>query len=313
MQIFYNGLGYSSIDYEYSLRFKSNVDSDHNIISFVKDNSGPYRPLSDVFINPKLTSKFDGNINENSDLIRLRDMGVLKNHPITGYDNFEKLWLLGNARAKGGETEMSITPLYLSLPNNDASSSKNSIRIPILRCDIMNMTRHVHHHYDYAKDGHTRTYTMRVEVNETMTSTAIEQLNQLDKPFDDRYRDKNIDLSNSFVKLHPNGVYLSLSPEHLSRSSVEMQANASLDIDHNRGNIDRNGLTLPPGAHPNQHKLTTVYLYRDRDDFPIPYTSLYGVTLISALRLGLEVSQRERLFDSFLKLHMLVLFFYIYF
>lgn len=305
MHTFYNGLGYSSIDYAYSLRFKSNTNIDHKIVSFVKDNIGPYRPLSDLFINPKLISKFDGNINENSDLIRLKNMGIIKNHPISGYDNFETLWLLGNARAKGGETEISITPLYISLPNNYANNNKiNRIRIPILRCDIVNMTRHVHHHYDYAKDGHTRTYTMRVEVNDTMTSSALNQLSQLDKPTDDRYRDTAIDLSNSYVKLHPKGVYISLSPLKLNRSDVNLKDNLSLDRNQIDSGIDRNGLLLPAGAHPNQHKLTTVYLYRDRDDFPIPYTSLYGVTLISTLRLGLESSQRDRLFDSFLKLHM---------
>ena len=26
----------------------------------------------------------------------------------------------------------------------------------LLRCDIVNMTRHVHHHFDYKKDGHSR-------------------------------------------------------------------------------------------------------------------------------------------------------------
>lgn len=44
--------------------------------------------------------------------------------------------------------------------------------LPLFRCDVLNMTRHVHHHYDYAKDGHTRTYTMRVQ-EETTTSAEI--------------------------------------------------------------------------------------------------------------------------------------------
>ena len=39
----------------------------------------------------------------------------------------------------------------------------------LLRCDVVNMTRHVHHHFDYKKDGHSRTYTMRVERNESAT------------------------------------------------------------------------------------------------------------------------------------------------
>lgn len=61
-------------------------------------------------------------------------------------------------------------------------------------------------------------------------------------------------------------------------------------------------IALPPGEHVNQHSITSVHLLRDRDDFPIPYTSLYGITLISALRLGLESTQRDRLFQLYLKL-----------
>ena len=59
---------------------------------------------------------------------------------------------------------------------------------------------------------------------------------------------------------------------------------------------------LPLGMHCNQHEIVSVRLYRDKDSFFIPYTSIYGVTLISLLRLGLEKKQRERLFSSFLRL-----------
>lgn len=59
---------------------------------------------------------------------------------------------------------------------------------------------------------------------------------------------------------------------------------------------------LPLGMHPNQHKIVSVRLYRDKDSFFIPYTSIYGITLISLLRLGLHTIQRERLFSSFLHL-----------
>lgn len=41
---------------------------------------------------------------------------------------------------------------------------------------------------------------------------------------------------------------------------------------------------------------------RNKDSFPIPYTAIRGVTLISTLRLGLVTSQRDALFKSFLRL-----------
>jgi hypothetical protein len=32
----------------------------------------------------------------------------------------------------------------------------------MVRVDVINMTRHVHHHFDYRKDGHNRKYNMHV-------------------------------------------------------------------------------------------------------------------------------------------------------
>ena len=157
---------------------------------------------------------------------------------------------------------MSIAPISMQL----ASNGKH---IPIVRCDILNMTRHVHHHYNYAKDGHTRTYTMHVQVNETLTLETKSYFG-------------NTDLSTLYSKQDIKGVQISRS------SYLEQQGN---DI-----------LTLPPGAHPNRDKITVINLERDKDSFPIPYISIYGVTLISVLRIGLENSLRDRLFQSFLKL-----------
>ena len=69
-----------------------------------------------------------------------------------------------------------------------------------------------------------------------------------------------------------------------------------------RGDDGREWTLLPKGAHPSQGRVVQVHLTRDKDSFPIPYTAIRGMTLISTLRLGLVTSQRDMLFKSFLQL-----------
>lgn len=154
---------------------------------------------------------------------------------------------------------------------------------PMIRCDIVNMTRHVHHHYDYAKDGHTRTYTMRIRVNHTET---------------ERIRPWIHDPSMAISKVDEKGVHLSLPGPSVTSSSSS--SSSSLIPPPPAAPITN----LALGHHPSQHNVVSVHLYRDRDDFPIPYISIYGVTLITALRLGLLTNQREKLFHKFLNLHL---------
>ena len=147
--------------------------------------------------------------------------------------------------------------------------------LPLVRCDIVNMTRHVHHHYEYAKDGHKRTYTMRVKVNQTLTDNIMSHIG---------------DPSLALSLATPNGVVLYTATHNsIYSNSQDMSVQPMGE-----------GYPLPPGYHPNQHGVVGVHLFRDRDTFPIPYTSIYGVTLISALRLGMEESLRDRLFKDFL-------------
>ena len=41
----------------------------------------------------------------------------------------------------------------------------------------------MHHHYDYAKDGHKRTYTMRVEINQSISADAVARVGDPSKTF----------------------------------------------------------------------------------------------------------------------------------
>ena len=211
---------------------------------------GPYRSLSSVFAFGSEAISAE----QHSVLSNWEDINSIMSHPTKKYRGFETLWLLGLTKAHHGSTEISFTPVY------HASSSS----IPLLiRCDIVNMTRHVHHHYDYAKDGHSRTYTMRVEVNRSVSAAAIAVVG---------------DPSSSVVGRH----------------------NESDVLITTEGSRDGGTYTLPLGMHPNQHQIVSVNLLREKDSFPIPYTSIYGITLISILRLGIDPTIRDRLFKSFL-------------
>eukprot|EP01038_Epipyxis_sp_PR26KG_P005199 gene5199-7236_t len=226
---------------------------DSSYILFKQYCSGPYRPISSMFD----MSSYDLAGKDNNNLYDLNDISA---HPQVPYIDFEQLWLLNNARISDGSNDVLLTSLH-----------NNNIHFPIIRCDIMNMTRHVHHHYDYSKDGHKRTYTMRVEVNQTLSKQVITRLG------------------------NPSQLY----PIAATNRGIVLQINNSNNYNNEEENIEyfnSNSILLPLGHHPNQHQIVSV------DSWPIPYVSIYGITLITLLRLGLTVRQRDRLFHKFLKL-----------
>lgn len=106
---------------------------------------------------------------------------VLSGHPRARYVDFQAQWLLGFTRVAGGFTEVRLAPMTLpDLSRSQGGPVSTGRLIPLVRCDVVNMTRHVHHHYDYNKDGHSRTYTMKVELNQTMTEWTLSALGGVD-------------------------------------------------------------------------------------------------------------------------------------
>lgn len=231
----------------------------------------PVRPLSDVFGGTSAMSR---------ELEFATQLNALAHHPQFPYRDFEKQWVLENARVNSGNTAVQLSPLAARDKLSDYSKDKlvGGFNIPLVRCDIVNMTRHVHHHYDYSKDGHSRTYTMRVKVNQTLGDVVMSSIG---------------DPSHTSTRATSNGIVL----RTINHNSIF----SNRDAESARDDVQE-GLLLPLGFHPNQHSVVGVHLLRDRDSFPIPYTNIYGVTLISALRLGLEPTLRDRLFKSFLKM-----------
>lgn len=226
------------------------------------------RDVSDIFqtANLNIGGNLDGkqckahsNLQVSSRKVIMDDVGDklhVWGHPSRLFEEFESSLLLIHSRALAGNTKVKFNTLYYG---------ESKLKSPMIRVDIINMTRGVHHHYDYAKDGHKRTYTMRVMVNETQTSEIFSLYGSPSKAASVPTRNE--------IKLvfYSNGL--------------------------------SNTMSLPLGSHPNADSIVTVNLMRASTiPFYIPYTSIYGVTLITALRLGLETSQRDKMFSSFINL-----------
>jgi hypothetical protein len=221
-------------------------------------------------------------------LTKMHRLTQLSAHPQRFFINFHSDWLLSTARSKsdGSESSVMFSPMSINQPSQPFSQDFNADRLPaattyngaldfpMMRGDIVNMTRHVHHHFDYARDGHSRTYTMHIGINQTATELIS---NFLQTHTDWKVRD----IAMMTHRMDKEGVSLTLS-----------------DSTNGQGPM----ATLALGNHPCQHHITSVRLFRDKDNWPIPYTSIYGVTLITALRMGLKPVLRDRLFKEFLRL-----------
>ena len=285
----------------------------------------PYRSLGDVFRAETSRCHIRDDFESEN---QLESKLHLVKHPQQVYVGFEESWLLKIARTlDDGNTSILLTPMQ-----SPESRSRNSQALwPFVRCDIMNMTRKVHHHYDYKKDGHKRTYTMEIRVNDTLTQeiqsylevTDVSSVHSFENANGNIILSRQQDIADSEGKflidqvhsryeyLHPfmarnqNGTSSSDGrPGDAFREVHEV--NMSEESPRENQFMDKYSndkfVQLPAGCHPNQHYIVSVSLYREKDDWPIPYNSIYGVTLITLLRLGLDDSLRERFFSSFMQL-----------
>ena len=151
------------------------------------------------------------------------------------------------------QAEMQIISSLAKVPGRTKLSmqSLQGDAINMVRVDVVNMTRNVNHHFDYAKDGHQRKYKMHVERN---ISKVLYQSGA------SKYAGSN---SNSMQIVHSN---------------------------------------MQEGQHSNRGMVINVYITRQHDKWHIPYGQLYGITLITILRMGLVESQRTAAYHRFVNL-----------
>ena len=140
---------------------------------------------------------------------------------------------------------------------------ERSFSFPLIRIDLVEMTRRVHHHFDWAKDGHKRTYTMHVDLNDSLivpkTGTTL--------------------LPGSWNDPASGG------GELVWRIGTAYSRQ-----------------TLPLGHHVSDGRVLHVRLVRDQDSGYIPYGIIHAFTLICALRLGLVDAQVSAIYSEFIKL-----------
>jgi len=142
---------------------------------------------------------------------------------------------------------------------------------PLLRVDMLNLSREVHHHFDWARDGHKRTYKLRAVLNESCLSPDI----------------RRYDLLRGSVMLESEGAHSEASGGGLVKLHTQYLERV---------------LTLPAGHHVSNGRIVHVYLTRDEDGSYIPYGQIRSITLIAAIRLGLITPHRQRAFSAFLRL-----------
>lgn len=197
----------------------------------------------------------DRELAEENNIKNLDDRLIYNSHPVENFKNFTHDFLFHGINYGTGHANLSMNRLILS-------ESGYHIFPELYRLDLLNLSRYVHHHYDYIKDGHTRTYSMHV----------IKRPDEIQKT-NEYFNETNL--------LHVDSFFYN--------NSMHLQS-------------DRLELALPPGYHTNADEIVSVGIHRDKDEFFIPYTTIYGITLISVLRMGLIPKQREEYFKRFLQL-----------
>ena len=97
----------------------------------------------------------------------------ISNHPSDKFVGIEKKILKSKTKvAESGQTNVRMS--LLKIPGDGGNGNNFDQGGVVVRVDILNCTRRVHHHYDYRKDGHTRTYEMSVVTgNERAPASAV--------------------------------------------------------------------------------------------------------------------------------------------
>ncbi|KAA0147510.1 hypothetical protein FNF31_07572 [Cafeteria roenbergensis] len=93
-------------------------------------------------------------------------------HPRPLFRRAEARILSSLAKPPGGKLHVAATPVMAALP---VAPDWPAMGSGVIRVDVVNMSRHVNHHFQSEKDGHDRTYTLIVQGN----ATAHEALDQL--------------------------------------------------------------------------------------------------------------------------------------
>jgi hypothetical protein len=228
-----------------------------------------------------------------------------------------------------------LTTLGLGSYRSNIDSSLSSLFLPkgissgIVRVDLVNLIRHVNHHFQSDIDGHSRKYTLRVKANYTAgvllaskklpssvssTYDALPHGNHPNhghtiqlpllpiKPVKVKSMSKNIlqDIENDQIddtatlneakaRAKERAIYL----DQVSSACEVAELHPSICLSAEKFGVSSG--TVIPGV-------TSIILTRDTDGALIPYDSVHGITLITGLRLGLLAPLKQRAYHQFVSL-----------
>lgn len=196
----------------------------------------------------------------------------------------------------------------------------------IVRVDLVNLVRHVNHHFQSDIDGHSRKYTLRVKANYTagvllasrkLQGSVMSTYNALPHGNHPNHGHtvqipqlptKPAKLSKSAKRLLENDIeddaaaVAAAKAIAKDRSAYLEEVSAACELTDLHPSVclsaEKLGLssgTVVPGV-------TSIILTRDTDGALIPYDSVHGITLITGLRLGLLAPLKQRAYHQFVSL-----------
>eukprot|EP00935_MAST-01C_sp_MAST-1C-sp1_P000902 g902.t1 len=195
-------------------------------------------------------------------------------HPLSVFEHSEARLLASLMRVhEEGHTRITANPI-----GGGADGSAQMLRV-----DIVKMTRGVNHHFDYARDGHQRKYTMHVIQNNSVLGANYEGGAA---PWVKEGQELAIDASKS----HGEKEKLEKAKKAEEKKGAEQAGKSKFVVPFNPWS-GADG--LPLGFHHNNGNAVAVYLTRGHKlsggskNRYIPYVVIRAITLISILRLGL--------------------------
>jgi len=166
-----------------------------------------------------------------------------------------------------------------------------------VRVDVANLTRHVNHHFQSDIDGHSRKYTLRVRVN--ATAGAALAAAAVAAGYSPAATSGLTPAAVSAVLApgnHPNHGHTTLWVGARSAPVSGMSGTApAVQVAAAAAAFALGPGTVLPGV-------SSIILTRDTDGALIPYDTVYGITLITGLRMGLLAPLRTRAYHQFVSL-----------
>lgn len=182
----------------------------------------------------------------------------------------------------------------------------------VVALELLNMTRVAHHHFDFAKDGHSRVYDMAFETSSFPSSSPSSSPSgdpqAVPPPAKGAPSDASGGNGGQEASKSPAGVVVRVKEAAAAGpppAGVGSFAGAGVQPGEAAkaadGNWERR-LLGQEGAGWRRYESGQLWLVRRDDGWKIPYWSLRSVSLIALLRMGLGKAHKARLYSIFARM-----------